>query len=100
MCDIVVCLMRLRTAKETDFHSTVRKEAVALDTDIAYLPLPVVGGEDANGDPIVSLEQWPFILPHLFVSDRNTNCFLETRSFGATLKTANIMGGIPGTSYA
>lgn len=46
-----------------------RKHGMSLGCELSYVPLPVVIGEDENGDPVVALENWPFILPHTYVAD-------------------------------
>ena len=56
-----------RTNQERSFFSACAKEGLSLDCQLEYVTLPVASGEDELGNPIVSLQPWPFILPHIFV---------------------------------
>lgn len=58
--------MKVRTSQERGLHGKTKRESIALDCDLSYIALPVQTEDDA-GHPRVTLEQWPFILPHLFV---------------------------------
>ena len=58
----------LRTSREQSFYGKTRRDAISLDCELTYLPLPMVTGEDLHGNPVVQMLQWPFVLPHLYVA--------------------------------
>lgn len=59
---------RARNSPERCLRGRTKREALALDLDLSYVAIRLSSGEDENGDPIVNLEQWPFILPDKLVA--------------------------------
>lgn len=51
---------------ERSLYGGARKKSLALDCDLSFIPLPLKSGDDDLGNPIVTMEQWPFVLPDQF----------------------------------
>ena len=48
-------------------HNAARRHGVTIDVDLSYLDLPLCVGHDDDGNPIVEVKPWPFLLPHHLV---------------------------------
>ena len=44
------------------------RSGIGLDCNVAYREIPICSGYDDEGNPIVELVEWPFVLPHQLVT--------------------------------
>ncbi|CAL1158798.1 unnamed protein product [Cladocopium goreaui] len=53
------------------------RSGIGLDCNVAYREIPICSGYDDEGNPIVELVEWPFVLPHQLVAAMIQNGFLN-----------------------
>lgn len=56
-----------RTREEGRVHAAALKHGLALAADIHFMQIPVCGGHADDGSPILELQSWPFLQPHVLV---------------------------------
>ena len=68
---------RVRHKKQKVFHRAAQREELALPCDVVYKQIPVCAGHTPQGEPILALEDWPMILPHMLVKALVQNGFMQ-----------------------
>lgn len=60
--------IRTRETNESRIHNRAMRSGIGLDCNVAYREIPICSGYDDEGNPIVELVEWPFVLPHQLVT--------------------------------
>ena len=61
-----------RRPSELNMHTSAQKAGLAIGCNISYHDLPICVGHNDDGEPIVELKPWPFILPSEMVRPSNS----------------------------
>ena len=65
LCVLCVCVCQPSpiNTNESSVHNAAKKEGLVFQCKLDYLDLPICTGHDDDGNPIVEIQQWPFLLP-------------------------------------
>lgn len=66
---------------ERRVHKAAQRHGLGLGCEVVYREIPVCTGYDDEGDPVVELMPWPFILPHMMVAWHFSNFDLVCKYF-------------------
>ena len=46
-------------------HAAALKHGLTLGADVTFMDIPVCGGHQDDGTPILEIQNWPLLQPHL-----------------------------------
>lgn len=56
-----------RTHEEGGVHAAALKHGLTLAADVTFFQLPVCADHTEDGSPVLEIQSWPILQPHLLV---------------------------------